>query len=168
MDYGLKTENKILGIDPGYDRLGYALVNGDKLETLGCLETDRNKTYEERLADIGREFGRLVKKLRPDALAIEKLFLGKNKKTATKVAEVRGVILYLSQGLPVYEFSPPEIKLAVCGYGRADKKQVSKMIKMLYKINGNPKDDALDAAAIAFTAAGKRNLLDAEVIHSRK
>jgi len=155
---------KILGIDPGYDRLGYALVDGDKLETLGCFETDRKKSYEERLADAGRGFEKLVKKHKPDVLAIEKLFLGKNKKTAVKIAEVRGVILYLASNLPVYEFSPPEVKLAVCGYGRADKKQVSKMIKMIYKIDGNPKDDALDAAAIAFTAKGRIKL----VIHREK
>lgn len=149
------SDKKILGIDPGYGRMGWAIIKGNELLEAGCVETSKDKSHEERLKAVGREFTGMLKKHRPDALAIEKLFLNTNHKTALKVAETRGVILYLASGLPIYEFSPPEVKLAICGYGRADKKQVEKMVRAIFKINQVLKDDAIDAIAIAFTASGK-------------
>lgn len=150
---------RILGIDPGYGRLGYAILEKDgskeKLLAAGCIETPKNEQYEARLQKIGSEFKKILEKYKPDALALEKLFLNTNQKTVMRVSETRGAVLYLAGNLPVYEFSPPEIKLAVCGYGRADKKQVAKMVRLIFKTNGSLNDDALDAAATAFTACGR-------------
>lgn len=149
------SDKKILGIDPGYGRMGWAIIKGNELLEAGCVQTSKDKPHEERLKTVGREFAGILKKHKPDVLAIEKLFLNTNHKTALKVAETRGVILYLASALPIREFSPPEVKLAICGYGRADKKQVEKMARAIFKINHELKDDALDAIAIAFTASGK-------------
>lgn len=149
------ANNKIIGIDPGYGRLGYAVLDSGKLTEAGCFETSKDSLYEDRLREVGGKFNELLKKHKPDALAIEKLFLNTNQKTAMRVAEARGAILYLASGLKITEFSPPEIKLAVCGYGRADKKQVARMIKLIFKNTGSLNDDALDAVAIAFTASGR-------------
>lgn len=149
---------RILGIDPGYGRMGYAIIEKsdegqEKLIIAGCIQTSKQELYEKRLQKIGKEFKNLLKKYNPDVLAIEKLFLNTNQKTAMRVVETRGVILYLAKNLQVYEFSPPEIKLAICGYGRADKKQVEKMVNLIFKIETPLKyDDAVDAVAIAFTS----------------
>jgi crossover junction endodeoxyribonuclease RuvC len=147
---------KILGIDPGYGRLGYAVLekNGsaENLLVAGCVETSKNQQFEKRLQKIGTELKKIIKKYRPDALALEKIFLNTNQKTAMRVSEIRGVVLYLCGNAVIYEFSPPEIKLAVCGYGRADKKQVKKMVELIFKIKKNLSDDAIDAVAAAFTA----------------
>ncbi|MEK7566674.1 MAG: crossover junction endodeoxyribonuclease RuvC [Patescibacteria group bacterium] len=147
--------SKILGIDPGYGRLGYAILESGKLIDAGCFETSKDTAFEDRLQEVGRHLKELLAKHKPDALAIEKLFLNTNQKTAMRVAETRGAILYLAHGLKIAEFSPPEVKLAVCGYGRADKKQVAKMIKLIFKTDDSLNDDALDAIAIAFTASGR-------------
>ncbi|MEK7598845.1 MAG: crossover junction endodeoxyribonuclease RuvC [Patescibacteria group bacterium] len=153
----LRQPTKILGIDPGYGRLGYAVLekngSGEKLLVAGCVETPKNQQFEKRLQKIGAELKKILKKYHPDALALEKLFLNTNQKTAMRVSETRGVVLYLCGDGAIYEFSPPEIKLAVCGYGRADKKQVEKMIGLIFKIQKNIADDAIDAIAIALTAS---------------
>ena len=147
---------RILGIDPGYGRLGYAVIekvgSEEKLLTAGCIQTNTKDAYEKRLQIIGNELARILKEYSPDALAIERIFLHTNQKTVMKVAETRGVVFYLSKNLPVFEFSPPEVKLAACGYGRADKKQVEKMINLIFKIEKPLNDDAIDAIAIAFTS----------------
>lgn len=150
---------RMFGIDPGYGRLGYAVVDrtGGK-ETLiaaNCIETSSSDPHEKRIRDAGRALERALAEFEPDALAIEKLFLSSNQKTAMRVAEMRGVALYLASHLPVYEFSPPEIKLAICGYGRADKKQVETMVRMLFRTSAGLRDDAIDAIAIAFCALGR-------------
>lgn len=151
--------HRILGIDPGYGRLGYAILERDnakeKLITAGCIETPPSDTYEKRLETIGRTLETLIRDFNPSGIAIEKLFMSTNQKTVMRVAETRGVALYLASGLAVYEFSPPEIKLAVTGYGRADKKQVEAMVRMIFKPAGSLRDDAIDAIAIAFTAFGR-------------
>ena len=149
------SSKKILGIDPGYGRMGYAILESGKLVKAGCLETSKDSAYEDRLQEIGRRFSELLKEHKPDALAVEKLFLNTNQKTAMRVAEARGAILYLANGMKIAEFSPPEVKLAVCGYGRADKAQVARMIKLIFKTDDSLNDDALDAIAIAFTASGR-------------
>ena len=148
-------DKKILGIDPGYGRLGYALIIKDRLLEAGCFETPKNMPYENRLQAVRGFFENLLKKHQPALLALEKLFLNTNQKTAMRVAETRGAVLSLAQGLEVREFSPPEVKLATCGYGRADKKQVEKMVRLIFKTSLTLNDDALDAAAIAFTAQGR-------------
>src|SRR3989338_1893655 len=146
---------KILGIDPGYGRLGYAVLENGALADAGCFETPKNMAHEERLGIMAKGFKKLLRQHKPEMLAIEKLFLNTNHKTAIRVAEARGAILSFAQGLEIREFSPPEIKLAVCGYGRADKNQVGRMVKMIFKTADGLNDDALDAVAIAFTASGR-------------
>lgn len=150
---------RILGIDPGYGRLGFAVLerNNQKeaLITAGCIETPASLPHEKRLRLIGASIEKLIRDHKPAGLAIEKLFLSTNQKTAMRVAEARGIALYLAARLCIYEFSPPEIKLAVCGYGRADKRQVAAMIRMIFKPPEPLRDDAMDAIAIAFTALGR-------------
>lgn len=152
---------KILGIDPGFERLGVAVVekNSTGKETLSfseCFKTSSTIPFEERLVLIGEEIERVINKYKPEALAIETLFLTTNKKTAMKVAEARGVVMYeaAKAGIKIFEASPPEIKVAVAGHGKADKKQVIKMVKMLVKVEDSKQsDDELDAIAIALTAS---------------
>jgi crossover junction endodeoxyribonuclease RuvC len=149
---------KTLGIDPGFGRMGYAVLEKknqkEKLICADCIETNPNPKHEERLLEIGKGFEKIIKKHKPQAIAIEKLFFAKNQKTALKVSESRGVILYISNlhNIPVYEFAPTEIKMALCGYGHADKKQVRKMLKIILNLKDLPRlDDASDAIAIALT-----------------
>ncbi|MBI2507119.1 MAG: crossover junction endodeoxyribonuclease RuvC [Candidatus Niyogibacteria bacterium] len=134
--------------------MGYAVLENGALSDAGCLETPKEMAHETRLAAIAGGFKNLLEKYKPDILALEKLFLNTNHKTAMRVAESRGAILSLAQGLEIREFSPPEVKLAVCGYGRADKKQIEKMIKIIFKTDLSLNDDAIDAVAIALTASG--------------
>lgn len=148
----------VLGIDPGYDRCGLAIVkhNYPKAEVLfsTCLVTDRKQTYSERLHHIGTELEKVLTTHPLNLIGLEKIFTGRNQRTAIQVGEVRGLILYLAQkyNLTVAEFSPSAIKLAVTGSGRADKKQITTMVGYLTNL-GNEKrlDDELDAIAIALT-----------------
>ncbi|KKU85023.1 MAG: Crossover junction endodeoxyribonuclease RuvC, partial [Parcubacteria group bacterium GW2011_GWA2_47_9] len=107
----LKSKRKILGIDPGYGRLGYAVLENDKLLDAGCFETAKNMEHEERLSFMADGFKKLLLKHKPEVLAIEKLFLTSNHKTAIRVAEARGAVLSAASGLEIREFSPPEVKL---------------------------------------------------------
>ena len=146
---------KILGIDPGYGRLGWAVVeyNGKKdiLIEAGCFETDSKLTHKERLGLIGQHVKNILKKHEPEALAIEKLFFYSNQKTALAVSEVRGLVTYLAGSRAVHEFTPAQVKQSVCGYGKADKKQIQKMIMLLLGLKEPPKpDDTADAIAVAF------------------
>jgi crossover junction endodeoxyribonuclease RuvC len=153
----------ILGLDPGYDRLGYAVVKKDpgakeKLLESGCLTSDKKKAFADRLAELGAGLILIWEKYQIDRLAVENLFITKNQKTAMKVAEVRGMILYLAgaRGVPVAEFTPPELKLAVTGYGGADKQQVTAMAKLLIDIPPTVKlDDEFDAIVIALAGFTK-------------
>lgn len=151
--------DKILGIDPGFGRMGWAVVRRDKnnyfVEETGCLETGGQTPYPERIRQIGEGIKKIIAKYHPEAMAVEKLFFTANQKTALRVAEARGVTIYLAGDakIPVLEYTPLEIKIAVCGYGRADKKQIQNMIKMLLKLKITPKhDDETDALATALTA----------------
>ena len=151
---------RILGIDPGFERLGIAVLekNGsrDKEQVIfsECFKTSAKLEFFERLKLIGEEIRKIIKKYQPEILSIETLFLTTNQKTVMQVAEVRGVVIYEAAraGLKVFEASPPQIKIATTGYGRADKVQVMKMVKILVKIDETKKsDDELDAIAIAIT-----------------
>lgn len=152
---------RILGIDPGFERLGIAILEkikngGEEVIFSTCFRTNKNLEFPERLKLIGEEIKKIIKQYKPEILAIETLFLNTNQKTVMNVAESRGVILYesISAGLKIFEASPPQIKLAVTGDGRADKNQIIKMVKMLVKIdNTKMSDDELDAIAIALTAS---------------
>ncbi len=151
----------ILGIDPGFERLGIAVLEkskNDKREKVifsECFKTSAKLEFSERLHLIGDEVRKIIKKYKPEVLAIETLFLTTNQKTVMRVAEARGVVIYEASnaGLKVFEASPPQIKIATTGYGRANKEQMIKMVKILVDIDSSKKsDDELDAIAIALTA----------------
>lgn len=150
---------RIIAIDPGYERIGIAILekNTGGKETLlfsECLKTSPKEKHEKRLKTIGDEIGSLIKKYRPEALAIETLFFETNAKTAMKVSEARGVILYEAgkNGLTVAEYTPLQIKAAVTGYGKSDKNQVIFMVEKLIKIPKPIKyDDEYDAIACGLT-----------------
>lgn len=150
---------KILSIDPGYERLGIAVLEkiGKNREVLlfsECFKTSAKLAHHERLALIGNEIKKVVKKYKPEVLATEKLFFSGNQKTAMLVAEARGVILYTasSLGLGIFEYSPAHIKIAITGYGRSDKKQMAFMTHKLIETGKKiESDDELDAIAIGLT-----------------
>src|SRR3990167_2853479 len=152
---------RILGIDPGFERLGVAVLEknkGDKKESVvfsECFKTSAKLEFSGRLHLIGAEVKKIIKKYKPEVLAIETLFLNTNQKTVMRVAEARGVAIYeaVQAGLKVFEASPPQIKIAVTGYGSEASKQINKKIKILVDIDQTKKsDDELDAIAIALTA----------------
>jgi len=150
---------RVLGIDPGYDRLGLAVIEKtargpEKIILSTCLLTSRRLSFEERLYDLAGKIESVIKKRRPDFLALEKIFFTANHKTAIAVAEMRGAIIYLAQKfkLPVINLTPLEVKSAVAGYGGADKKQIKQMVKKLLNCDGEFEfDDEADALAIALT-----------------
>lgn len=149
----------ILAIDPGFERLGVAVIEKTKqgkeiLLFSDCITTSRDLKYEDRLKILGQKIKSVISEFRPKALAIEKLFFTTNQKTVMQVAEARGIILYEASqnNLEIFEFSPPQIKLAVCGNGKADKKSIIKMVPLLIKLNKSIKhDDEYDAIAIGIT-----------------
>ena len=151
---------RIIGIDPGIERVGVAILEKkDGKEVLlhsSCIRTDPKLVLAQRIKKIGQAVSVLIKKYYPDTLATERLYFNTNQKTAMAVAEARGVIIYQASiaGLEIVEFTPPQIKNAVSGYGRSDKNQVRAMVKTLLKIDKkNALDDEIDAIAIALTAA---------------
>ena len=149
----------ILGIDPGFERLGIAILEKEKNQKehvvfSECFKTSAKLEFPERLQLIGEQVEKIIKKYKPDVLAIETLFLTTNHKTVMNVAEARGVVIYEAKkaGLKIFEASPPQIKIATTGYGKADKEQVMRMVKLLVDIDKSKKsDDELDAIAIALT-----------------
>ncbi len=158
----MKSENKIkiLGIDPGYDRMGIAIIDGKNLIHSECFSTSPKDDFYKRLCEIGQKINIIIKEYSPDIMAIESLFITKNQKTAMKVAEARGVISYEAslKKIPIYEYSPPQIKVAVTGHGASDKVQIIKMIPLLIKMKKINKknakkilDDEYDAIAVALT-----------------
>jgi len=150
---------KIISIDPGYERLGIAVLEKvvrDK-ETLifsECFKTSSKLPHHQRLTLIGNKIKEIIKKYKPEVLATEKLFFSGNQKTAMLVAEARGVILYTgsSLGLQVFEYTPNEVKIAITGYGRSEKRQIIDMVRKLIIVNSKTKsDDEFDAIAIGIT-----------------
>lgn len=149
---------RILSIDPGYERLGIAVIEKEagkeKLLYSNCFKTSAKEIFEKRLLLLGSEVERVIKEWSPKSLSIEKLYLETNQKTAMHVSEARGAIIYeaVKNGLSIHEFTPLEIKVAVTGYGKADKKQVMDMTKRLIKVPTDVvSDDELDAIAIGLT-----------------
>lgn len=156
---------RVIAIDPGYDRLGIAIIEKDKKEILifsECLQTEKNNSINERVMLVGQQVRKHIEKYKPDAMAIEDLFFSKNTKTALKVSESRGVVIFQATdaGIPVYEYTPNQIKLAVTGYGNATKGDVSRMVSLLIDVGGEKKiDDEIDAIATGLTFfARHRNL----------
>ena len=150
---------KIISIDPGYERLGVAIIEKNKndKETLifsECFKTSAKLPHSERLTLIGNRIKEIIKKYKPEQLATEKLFFSGNQKTAMLVAEARGVILYAgsSSGLEVFEYTPNEVKIAITGYGRSEKRQMIDMVKKLIDVKKSKEsDDEFDAIAIGLT-----------------
>jgi len=149
---------KVIAIDPGYDRIGIAVIEKEKKEEKilfsECFITNRKKHLNERIFSLGERINYIIKKYSPEFLAIESLFFSKNTKTALSVAEARGVIIYqaMKNNIPVYEYTPNQIKVAVGGYGGAHKRDILFMVEKLVKIDKRKRiDDELDAIAIGLT-----------------
>lgn len=150
----------IIGIDPGYAIVGVGVVEhvGNKFRTIdyGAITTPAGMPTTERLNRIFHEMVAYIEKYKPDAVAIEELFFNSNQKTAITVAQARGALLVAatSSGVPVFEYTPLQVKQSVTGYGRADKAQIQQMVKMMLGLSQIPKpDDAADALAIAICHA---------------
>ena len=151
---------RILGIDPGYATIGFGMVESSgaqvRMVTYGAITTPAGLPLSRRLYQIGSDMEELIGKLRPDVISIEELFFNTNITTGIAVAHGRGVILYAAEkcGIPLYEYTPGQVKLAVTGYGKAEKRQVMDMTRRLLKLRTVPRpDDAADALALAICHA---------------
>ncbi len=160
--------HRVLGIDPGLARMGYGVVDreGNRLRAglFGTFETKAGTPVPERLSILYEGLTGLIRKVRPDAAAVEELFFSKNVKTAITVAQARGVALLAcgQAGLPIFEFKPGQVKQAVTGYGQADKKQVTRMVRILLGLAEDPQpDDTADALAVAIAQAQSNTTLRA-------
>ena len=150
----------VLGIDPGYAIVGYGVVNynANKFQIIeyGAVTTEAKTLFTNRIFKIYHDVCEIIKRTKPDALSIEKLFFNTNTTTAIDVAQARGVILLAAREnrIPVFEYTPLQVKSAVTGYGKAEKKQVMEMTKNLLGLKSVPKpDDTADALAIAICHA---------------
>jgi crossover junction endodeoxyribonuclease RuvC len=157
---------RILAIDPGYQRLGIAVIEGgngarENLVYSECFETEKSVAHADRVASVSVKIRDVIKKYKPSAVATETLLFSANAKTAIKVAEVRGVILAeasLSK-IPVFEYNPMTVKVAVTGYGKSNKDQVMFMTKKILGVDKQALDDEYDAMAIGITClASERNI----------
>lgn len=167
-----KNVEIILGIDPGYGRTGWGVIAKQAGEWMpvawGCIETSVKDPFVDRLVELSNELHKILKKYQPTRVGVEDLFFAKNVKTAMKVGQARGVILFtfIQAGLPVDEFTPLQVKQALTGYGRAEKGQVQKMVEIILKIKKKiTPDDAADALAIAITCGASLNL-NSKIKHS--
>lgn len=149
---------KILGIDPGMAIVGYSIVDYDgkniELEHSGSIQTPKGERESARLLEIFNDMTSIVEKYKPDVCAIEKLFFFRNQTTVMPVAHARGVILAVLEkfGIPIYEYTPMEVKQILTGYGRASKKEVEQMVKIALESEKLPKlDDTVDSIAIAIS-----------------
>lgn len=149
---------RILGIDPGIGRTGWGIITLEKgkprAEAFGCIETPKELLLEERLVALYNALEAIITEHSPDTLGIEDLFFNTNVSTALIVGQARGVVLLVAaqRGLSIAAYTPLQVKMAVTGYGRADKKQVGSMVKMILKLSSVPRpDDTADALAIALT-----------------
>ncbi|MGI6373932.1 MAG: crossover junction endodeoxyribonuclease RuvC [Patescibacteria group bacterium] len=159
----MTKERIILGIDPGTADTGYGVikVKGSQLTclTYGTIKTSATQSLAERLFSLDQELNKIIKQYQPSYVAVEQLFFNKNTKTALAVGQARGVILLAiaKNKLPYFEYTPPQVKLAVTSHGQANKLQVQKMVKLILGLKEIPQpDDAADALAIAITALNTR------------
>jgi crossover junction endodeoxyribonuclease RuvC len=157
------TYMKILGIDPGIGRCGFAILEqtSKKIEMrqCGCIVTNVGDPEPTRLFEIKKDLSSIIEKWQPDKVAIESLFFISNQKTAISVAQARGVVIVTcaEAGLPIIDITPLQVKMSVTGFGKADKKQIQTMIVKLLNLKKIPKpDDAADAVAIAWAGIGRR------------
>jgi crossover junction endodeoxyribonuclease RuvC len=151
---------RILGIDPGIGRCGWAVIqeNGSSFKAIsyGCIETSSKKEVGQRLEEIYSEITKIINKYSPKYLSIEELFFNNNAKTAFVVGQARGVIILAASvnKLEISIFTPLQVKIALTGYGRAEKSQIGKMVKTIFNLKEIPKpDDTTDALAVALTGA---------------
>jgi crossover junction endodeoxyribonuclease RuvC len=151
---------KILGIDPGFATIGFGCILADRMNVqmlrYGAITTPAGMEFPQRLGLIYEDMTELLKMLEPDAVSVEELFFNTNITTGIQVAHGRGVILLACQrfGVPIYEYTPLQVKQAVAGYGRAEKRQVMEMTKRLLHLKAIPKpDDAADGLALALCHA---------------
>ncbi len=151
---------RVLGVDPGFAITGYSIVDyiGNKFNLVisGAILTEAKTSFPLRLEKINKELDNIIKSYEPNAMAIEELFFNNNAKTAINVAQARGVILMTARqnNLDIYEYTPLQVKQAVTGYGRADKLQVQRMVKMILNEEKLPKlDDITDSMAMAICHA---------------
>ena len=151
----------ILGVDPGIARTGWGIIEKVKssklkVKSFGCIETEAGLPIEARLLTIRKELVQIIKKHKPQALTVEDLFFNTNAKTALIVGQARGVIIVTAAelGLEVFSYTPLQVKTAITGYGRAQKTQMGKMVKILLNLPSIPKpDDTVDALACALACA---------------
>ncbi|GIP57357.1 crossover junction endodeoxyribonuclease RuvC [Paenibacillus sp. FSL W8-0186] len=151
---------RILGIDPGIAIVGFGFIDkqGSKCVPVqyGCIQTEAHTPEEERLLHVYEAMVQLIDKYQPDAVALEKLFFNRNVTTAMSVSQARGVLVLAAaqRNLPISEYTPMQIKQAMVGYGKAEKRQVQEMTKMFLKLQAIPKpDDVADALAVAICHA---------------
>lgn len=163
----------ILGIDPGTATTGYGILESGKnklgMIDYGCILTPAKMDMPERLNLVAEGLKKIITKYKPHALAVEELFFFKNAKTAISVGQARGVVLYIGKNarLEVFEYTPLQVKQAVVGYGRAEKKQIQGMVKMILGLGSIPKpDDAADALAVAICCANSMGL-DKKIAQSK-
>ncbi len=153
----------ILGIDPGTATTGYAVIKHIKTQEyeildFGTIQTPKSLSDSERLLMLQLDLAKIIKKFKPARAGVEKLYFETNAKTAMSVSQARGVVLLTLEKnkIPLQEFTPLQVKSAICGYGKADKKQVQYMVKQTFKLKKIPKpDDAADALAIALCVQTK-------------
>ncbi len=156
----------ILGIDPGTATTGYGLIKKTgkqipeyEIVDFGVISTVKTDSDAKRLHILFTDLTAIIKKFKPEKIGVEKLFFTSNQTTAMTVSQARGIVLLASQqaGLEISEFTPLQIKNTLCGYGRADKKQVQTVVQQTFKLKNIPKpDDAADALAIALCAAWRK------------
>lgn len=149
----------ILGLDPGFALIGWSIIQKNTIISLvdyGCIETEKGKAFELRLEQIYKELSGVLREFKPDALVMEELFFNTNQTTGINVAQARGVLILAAvhHDVPIFEYTPLQVKVAVTGYGRADKQQMQRMVQQLFKLPEIPKpDDAADALAVAYCHA---------------
>ncbi len=156
----------VIGIDPGTATTGFGIVKKDN-DSFCCLDygvitTSKEETPASRLYTLNKELSLIIKKYSPDFLAVESIYFFKNLKTALPVSQAKGVIMFTAEKakIPIYEFTPLEVKMTITGYGRADKKQVQEMVKLSLNLDKIPRpDDAADALGIAICGILKKNSL---------
>ena len=150
---------RVLAIDPGFGRCGVAVLEGSAtcptLLYSACIETDSKQSFPERLLAVANEIVHLIEKHTPDTIAIEEIYFTNNAKTAIHVAEIRGMLIYVATArtIPLVEYNPLTVKLAITGYGRATKEQMTRMVEKLVHITTTLKyDDEYDAIALGITS----------------
>ena len=160
----------ILGIDPGIATVGIGVIEADRNNVravkYGAITTPAGLPLAQRLVEIEQDFGRILEMFKPDAVSVEELFFNTNITTGINVAHGRGVILLTAArfGVPIFEYTPLQVKQAVVGYGRAEKRQVMDMTRRILKLQSVPKpDDAADALAIALCHARSSTSLIREI-----